>query len=235
MIDAIDVFSKVVAGIVFTAASPVIIPWAVVSTAIDAAKDSKAQRKAKELKGYLDAMERLQPSVVVLGITGVGKSTLLNTLFGTGYKTGTGKPITGAGLHNQNVVIDGKTLHIYDSCGFETSANNAADRHKLLNEAMTELKSQAITVLYCINAAAGKINDIDVETLKTLAGYRGVSTVVVFTKADMAAEEDADVMRKVLINEGITAPVMYVCSVNEGDSKQFGIDELLDAILKRKE
>lgn len=50
-------------------------------------------------------------NIAIVGKSGIGKSTLLNYLFGKEVaKTGTGEPVTKQGFHFFSDIIDGKKL-----------------------------------------------------------------------------------------------------------------------------
>lgn len=182
---------------------------------------------------YLEKEDTLSPAVVVMGYTGAGKSSLLNSLFETSFETGSGRPVTTAGLHRQYVDVGGKTLRVFDSCGFETRMENESDRHNLLEEVKRRCESDALTVLYCINAAGSRVNDTDMGMLEELEKY-GSHVVIALTKADQTSEEDTEAMRQVILAGGIKADIVDVCSVVEGESNQFGVEKVMEAIINEK-
>ena len=65
-------------------------------------------------------MDKLKTNVLVIGRTGVGKSSLLNYLFGRELQeTGTGRPVTKMGLFPFEYEYDDKlSIHIYDTWGW---------------------------------------------------------------------------------------------------------------------
>ena len=67
------------------------------------------------------AMER-RYNVVAIGKTGVGKSTLVNYIFGRHVRTtGVGRPVTARGFHREPGEIAGVPLMFFDSWGLEVS------------------------------------------------------------------------------------------------------------------
>ncbi|NGZ60608.1 MAG: hypothetical protein CV081_08930, partial [Nitrospira sp. LK265] len=83
------------------------------------------------------SMER-RYNVVVIGKTGVGKSTLLNYLFGrTEFRSGVGKPVTSRGFHKKPFESFGIPMMFFDSWGLEL------DKHKdWISDLEQELKER---------------------------------------------------------------------------------------------
>ena len=61
-------------------------------------------------------------NILVLGKTGVGKTSLLNYLYGFDLPTGAGLPKTGKGLHENVITRNGITYHIFDTWGIEADS-----------------------------------------------------------------------------------------------------------------
>ncbi|WP_100403604.1 GTPase [Bacillus sp. FJAT-42315] len=69
-------------------------------------------------------MEHQKLNVAIIGQSGVGKSSLINYIFGEEVRdAGVGKPVTEQGFHEQEIVLDGIPITMYDSWGLE--ADNA--------------------------------------------------------------------------------------------------------------
>nr|WP_252866342.1 GTPase [Wohlfahrtiimonas chitiniclastica] len=59
-------------------------------------------------------------NIAIIGQTGVGKSSLINYLFGDNVaKTGVGKPVTTNGFHEIKHFIKDMPVNIYDSWGWK--------------------------------------------------------------------------------------------------------------------
>lgn len=245
MADAIGTILKVLAGIAATVIGIVLKILAVIAItavaavilfvvyAIFAPPQDLSKRLERKLTEWLASEGRTTTAVVVLGITGAGKSALLNILFRTAFETGCGRPITTEGLHQQDVERGGNTLRVFDSCGFETRLDTEKSRQELLSSILEKCTRDALTVLYCIDAASGRINEIDKRTVKDFED-EGVHVVIAFTKADQTSEEDTEAMRQVLRDAGVHSAIVDVCTVESGQSKRFGVEEVLDAIIGGK-
>lgn len=140
--------------------------------------------------------ENFRCNVLILGKTGTGKSSLLNYLCNENLaKTGAGKPVTGEGIYDFVANINGQEVKIYDSWGIE--AGKVREWKTLLDEKLKahgvdkDIKDWFHSVIYCIQAGGGRIEDIDEEIIcKFLSeGYR---LIVVLTKADQLRNHEAE-------------------------------------------
>ena len=78
----------------------------------------------KKIKEARDSMTRF--NLVILGKTGVGKSTLINNIFSEPIAdVGIGKPVTSQIRQYER---DGYPLRVFDTPGLELSGDNAVDQ-----------------------------------------------------------------------------------------------------------
>ena len=86
------------------------------------------EEAVQDLEDTIDALEEANmpdANILVAGITGTGKSTLLNAVFGNeAAKTGTGKPVTDK-LY--------EVLKKYDSTSTSGSSNCSNSKHDVIN------------------------------------------------------------------------------------------------------
>ena len=179
-------------------------------------------------------------NIVTLGKTGVGKSSLLNYLFGTKFETGTGRPVTPADLIETDADINGHAVRVYDSWGIEadklTEWNSLLKNKAFEHGAAKNPEEWFHAVVYCINAGGSRIEDCDAIIISNFVN-QGYKVTVAITKAELIDEEDEKELKKAIFDsigkEKIN--VVSVCCVNKknrlGESKPFGRDELIDSIL----
>ena len=192
-------------------------------------------------------MEDFMCNVLVMGKTGTGKSTLLNYICDADLaQTGTGKPVTGEGIYDYIVKINNQDVRIYDSWGIEAGK---VDRWKeLISKSLKDHGAQKSiqdwfhSVIYCIQAGGGRVEDIDVEIIRQflLDGYK---ITIVLTKADQVDENEEATMKKVISSElcGKTGNlskrlnIVATCAekkiTRSGETHPFGKEEVCNAIL----
>ncbi len=188
-------------------------------------------------------------NVLIMGKTGTGKSSLLNYLCGQNLaKAGAGKPVTEEGLYEYKVSINNQDVKIFDSWGIEAGK---VDRwNKLIEDSLQEhgvqksMEDWFHSVIYCIQAGGGRVEDVDSEIIRKFLG-EGYHLTIVLTKADQIDEDDEKKMKDVILQEikgAVTAEkqgllkVVATCSeekvTRSGTSHQFGKEEVQNAILE---
>ena len=192
-------------------------------------------------------MEDFMCNVLVMGKTGTGKSTLLNYICDADLaQTGTGKPVTGEGIYDYIVKINNQDVRIYDSWGIEAGK---VDRWKeLISKSLKDHGAQKSiqdwfhSVIYCIQAGGGRVEDIDVEIIRQFLSD-GYKITIVLTKADQVDENEEATMKKVISSElcGKTGNlskrlnIVATCAekkiTRSGETHPFGKEEVCNAIL----
>ena len=130
--------------------------------------------------------DELTLNLLIIGQTGVGKSSLINALFGKEVaKAGVGKPIS-KHIEKYETELDGKKVNLYDSMGFEVAKeeciidiNNALEK----SEESKDIKYLFHGVTYCIQAGGYKIQDFDIKMIKQFTD-KEYSVIIALTKAD---------------------------------------------------
>jgi len=136
-----------------------------------------------------------KPNVLIAGATGVGKSSLINYIFGEDVAVvGTGKPVT------QKIDVyesENSDVRIFDSKGYELGTQGDKDFYNnVVNLALaTNNPHNAIHLIwYCIASSGAKVQDYDLEALEAFS-KSNIPVAVIFTKADTPSEEDIKTMR----------------------------------------
>ena len=179
-------------------------------------------------------------NVLLMGLTGVGKSSLINYLAGNNLaETGITSSSGGLtrGIHKYPVIINGQKCIVSDTEGLETSHSdfwkNLMGKELLNADYNKPISDWYHIVIYCIGANGGRVQDIEIDMLKQLneAGY---GVIVAFTKADLASEEELVELRNAIENafDGCSdLQFIPICSKKTRSSQLEGKEELSSAIL----
>lgn len=161
----------------------------------------------------------LTSNILIIGKTGVGKSTFLNYIYGENIaKTGTGRPVTGYGLDLYEYVDRNIVYSIYDTWGLE--ADKAEKWEQLiLDEVNTRDESMEIrdwfhTIYYCFSAATARVEEFEIEHILKPLIHSGNRVTIIFTHADVPQADDKIAeMRRVLYERvGTNLSMIHVSS-----------------------
>lgn len=127
--------------------------------------------------------KRGKVNIVIAGKTGVGKSTLVNTVFqGNLAETGDGRPVTKA---TREIKKDGIPLSIFDTRGLEVSEykNTVQDLEKLIQDKRkSEDPNQHIHIGWvCVMEDSRRVEDAEIKLVEVLDKY--IPVVGVITKS----------------------------------------------------
>ena len=183
-------------------------------------------------------------NIMVAGITGTGKSTLLNAIFESEVAaTGKGRPITAQidEYHSEDVPI-----HIWDTVGLEldsekTKESISAIRKTIADKAESKDQFDRVhAIWYCINSGSSRYQGAELEFIKNLHSI-GVPFIIVLTQCIGDPEEiDAFEAQIRTINESMGMNDIDIVQVCAKDFKlrgftveAFGLDVLVDTTLKK--
>lgn len=187
------------------------------------------QKEYKELKTL---------NVMILGKTGVGKSTLINNMFNKKMAdVGVGKPIT---KDIKKITLPDFPLAIFDTPGLELSGDFNVD--SLMDAVVNEIDkgirsgdiSQAIhCIWYCISTPSHRIEQTEIDFLKKFLGKTSeydVPVIVVLTQS--YSKRDAQKLKSEVEKENL--PIVNIVPVlaenyeidDEYTAKAYGLEHL---------
>lgn len=171
-------------------------------------------------------------NVMLIGKTGVGKSTLINNLFRENLaETGIGKPVT---KHLRKISKEGVPINIYDTKGLEL---NEAVQHEVRREIDDEInrinnnvneKDLIHVVWYCINAQSNRIEDYEINWIKELAEKIPVIVVLTQSVFDNAKEMEKKIDSLNLDIRGIQRIIAQPFTIGNITVERSGLKELME-------
>jgi len=186
---------------------------------------SDSVKQANELRG--------QFNLLMAGITGVGKSTLVNAVFSQDLaRTGQGKPVT---MGTREYSRPGFPLTLFDTRGLETARyeETLQELQQLIVKRRGLDEKQHIHACWlCISEDSRRVQEAEIELAKLLHAT-GVPVLVVITKA-RADQGFADVVRELIPHAWGVHRVRALREVlDDGHTLEpFGLLKLLEATME---
>lgn len=183
-------------------------------------------------------------NIVVVGITGTGKSTLLNAVFGKEIAaTGKGRPIT---EQIDEYASEQVPIHIWDTVGLEL---DSAKTKESINAIRATIASKADAkdqfdhihaIWYCINSGSSRYQGAELEFIKSLHSI-GVPFIIVLTQC-IGDEDEINQFEQQIrdINASMGMSDIDVVQVCAKDFKlrgyvipAFGLDKLVETTMNK--
>ncbi len=168
------------------------------------------------------------PNIAVIGRSGVGKSSLINRVFGENLAaTGSGMPITRYYQRYAN-----QYLVLYDTPGWEPGSEGEIrfyhDTQEFLSRYRTLIPTDHIHVIwYTIDAPGARFTSFDAQLIGQL--LRNYPVIITLTKCDIARESEKDKVVKAIADArlpNVIATAQVAAQPVVGSP--FGVDELVD-------
>ncbi len=188
------------------------------------------ERMSQELERQKQEMAK--PNLMVVGGTGVGKSSLVNMVFGRELaEVGNGVPVTKGCMRYE---MARTPLVIYDTVGYEYPGGSpeSSNFHLEVLPKLRRLQGQPLAeqihlVWYCLSVANHRVTGFDEEIIRTLSQDIGVKLAVVFTQCDLDTEkgETATALQCELAKRGIANPTFQVSTAPGVELEMNGLME----------
>lgn len=186
----------------------------------------------------------LNANVLVIGRSGVGKSSLLNYLFGREIeKTGAGRPVTEKGIFPHTYQYNNQfTIQLYDTWGLEAGKVN--EWKKIILDKVQEHDKKAIsewfhTIIFCTSLDGDRFLPFEINTVKALMKEHN-NVIIAITHCKTPNDSEAIQYRDNQICEktGISPEnVVFVSSVQKKliggkETSQFGKEEIFRQVIR---
>jgi len=188
----------------------------------------------KEFSEFKNSVQKA--NILLIGGTGVGKSSLINTCFGEDLaKVGVGKPVT---EYIESFSSDAKSIVLFDTKGYEVGSDKEKIFLSEVVEYATDFKTSDNPIhiaWYCIQASGARIVDFDISIIKQIR-QTGLPIAIVLTKSDLLNEEDARIFRET-IKDVLPQVAIFETSIKDelnnlqvAELCQWSVDNLPDAL-----
>lgn len=199
----------------------------------------------KDLYDRVNADDLPVANIMVAGITGTGKSTLINAVFGAELAaTGTGRPVT---EHIDEYENEGIPIHIWDTVGLELDSVKTKDSIQAIKKTIasktdsSDLYDRVHAIWYCINSGSNRYQGAELEFIKELYSI-GVPFIIVLTQCS-GAEDEVNAFESEIkkINEEMGMPDIRIVQVLAMPVKfrgmpapipAFGLEDLVNVTLE---
>ena len=197
-----------------------------------------------------EGLNKESTNVLIIGKSGVGKSSLLNYMFGREIQqVGVGAPVTKMEIKEFTYKYDEHfEMHIYDTWGLEPSAQRAEEWKSTIFKEIERHDSKKIsdwfnTIIFCLNAKSSRVEDFELDIMEELLREKNHVTIAL-THCNSKSDPDGIVLRDSVKEElekrGIDSlddrNFVFVSNVRKvllgGTVEQFGKEEIFISIIR---
>lgn len=202
--------------------------------------DEIAQKCIEAINERLKNLKKL--NIIVVGKSGVGKSTLINSLFrGNFAETGLGRPVTD---EIRRIEKKDYPMAIYDTPGFELSKgqqNKVKDEIiELINKGLAskDVNDAIHCIWYCINVGGNRtFDETEIAWLKELTESNKITQVpIIVVLTQSCPKSKAQEMKSLVEKENLDIVKVVPVLAQDMDfdeeyvAKAYGLDRLIDVM-----
>ena len=187
----------------------------------------------QELEKIMEDMQ--PPNILVIGRTGAGKSSVINSVFGKKLaQTGTGLPVSSAFIRYPASTKEKSPVVVYDSAGYEMGQEEKfkIDVFEFLDgKKGSDIHEQIHLVWYVVHAGLKRFEHFDADIIARLKEVKA-PTIVVLSQSDLARESEMSEIEKTIEHYKTEKDLGHIDIVRIAaypiNEKPFGVEKLVD-------
>ncbi|WP_242694198.1 YcjF family protein [Proteiniclasticum aestuarii] len=180
-----------------------------------------------------EEVRKMNPiNIMLVGKTGVGKSTLINHIFRENLAaTGIGKPVT---KHLEKITKEGVPITLYDTKGLELNPSvqtqvrkEVFDEIRRLNQ-FGEEKDKIHMVWYCLSTGSSRLESFEEGFIRELSGVLPVVVVLTQSLQEDTVRELSEYIGSLRLNiKGMVSVIAKPYAISGHHIPAFGLEELV--------
>ena len=180
-----------------------------------------------------EEVRKMNPiNIMLVGKTGVGKSTLINHIFRENLAaTGIGKPVT---KHLEKITKEGVPITLYDTKGLELNPSvqtqvrkEVFDEIRRLNQ-FGEEKDKIHVVWYCLNTGSSRLESFEEGFIRELSEILPVVVVLTQSLQEDNVRELSEYIDSLRLNiKGMVSVIAKSYAISGHHIAAFGLEELV--------
>jgi uncharacterized protein (DUF697 family)/GTP-binding protein EngB required for normal cell division len=175
-----------------------------------------------------------KPNILLVGGTGVGKSSIINHIFGEKIaEVGTGSPVTQSLNKYESPDLP---VVLYDTKGYEIGEQKQKEfLEDVIDFAVKsdqDVDKQIHLLWYCIDASSHRITDLDIKTIKKLYNSN-LPISILFTKADLLTKIEIEKLEEEIKNELPNIKTFRITTIDIPELDYLDIKKLINWSIER--